>query len=389
MKKVFFRFLGIAALTSTLVFTACSDDDDKGGEAPSSTFVVDPNNFVGDINDGEVILNANVEYKLTGKITVRDGATLRIPAGTKIVAQDVANLDTHIAVAQGGKIFVEGTATNPVVFTSAVKAEGSWGGVVICGKAPINRGATAQSEVADLTYGGTVTNDNSGSIKFLRIEYAGKIITGTKEYNGLSMFGVGNGTTIENVQAYYGSDDGFEWFGGTVNTKNLVSIGNQDDQFDWTEGWNGTNENWYAREAFGRGNRGIEADNFEGNYDASPISEPTITNLTLIGLGDQGAEPQAMKLRHGTKGHFNNVVIANWKTGIDIQHNQSLSFIPAGLKINGVKFIDVATIAKGTNSAGEAIDVSAAYTVNENATGAGNGTTLPTWAQGWTNMSGL
>lgn len=388
MKKGVFKFLGMMAFASALVFTSCSGDDDNAGEGPSSTFVVVPNDFKGTISDGEVVLNASVEYKLTGALVIGDGASLRIPAGTRIVAQDVS-IDTYIAAAQGGKIFVEGTSSNPVIFTSSVQEPGKWGGLVICGKAHTNRGATAQSEVAGLTYGGTVENDNSGSIKYLRIEYAGKIISGEKEFNGLSMFGVGSGTTIENVQAYHGSDDGFEWFGGSVNTKNLVSVGNQDDQFDWTEGWNGTNENWYAKEGFGVANRGLEADNLEANFDATPISEPTVNNFTLIGLGDQGAEPQAMKLRHGTKAHFNNVVIANWKTGIDIQHDQSLSFIPSGLRITGVKFIDVATIAKGTNTAGGAVDVTAAYTINESATGAGNGVSLPTWAQGWTNMSGL
>src|SRR5690606_6280547 len=120
-------------------------------------------------------------------------------------------------------------------------APGQWGGLVICGRAPINKGATASAEVSELTYGGSVVNDNSGSIRYLRIEYSGFAYNSEKEFNGRSLFGVGNGTTIEYVQVHEGADDGVEFFGGTVNTKYLVATSNEDDQFDWTEGWNGSN----------------------------------------------------------------------------------------------------------------------------------------------------
>src|SRR5690554_7897937 len=188
--------------------------------------------------------------------------------------------------------------------TSAEHTPGAWGGLVLCGKAPINKGAPAQAEVSDLAYGGNDASDSSGVIRYLRIEYSGFAYNSEKEFNGLSMFGVGKGTVIENVQVYEGSDDGFEWFGGTVNAKNLVvnNISSEvgDDLFDWTEGWNGTGENWYGIRT-NDGNRGIEADNNSNNHLATPISSPTIKNLTLIGNGDGGSEPQAIKLRVGTK----------------------------------------------------------------------------------------
>lgn len=388
MKKSAFKVFGLFALATTLFFTSCNSDDDKG-EDPNPGVEIDPNNFKGTFTgEGtDLILDPTKVYQLNGALQILNGATLTIPAGTKIEA--TGGTSAYIAIGQDAKIFVNGTANAPVVITNPAQTPGSWGGVVICGKAPINKGGgTAMSEVGDLPYGGSATNDSSGSIKYLRIEYSGANFTAEKEFNGLSLFGVGNGTTVQYVQVYHGTDDGFEWFGGTVNTSHLVSTGNEDDQFDWTEGWNGTNSNWYAKEGFGKGNRGIEADNLSGTNSAQPYSSPTISGLTLIGVPESG-EPQGIKLREGTQAHLSNVVLANWDTGIDIQHDVTLSWIPNNLFIYGVKFINVATPSKGKNSAGETVDVSNAYTLDENATGAGNGTNLPAWAQGWTNMAEL
>lgn len=367
-----------------MVFTtSCSDKDPV--EVPPET--IDRNNLKGEVKAGEHLILESGTYKLTGSLVVANGGKLTIKAGVIVEATTFKSGEEirYIAVAQGGQIFVEGTSAKPVVITAAEKKPGAWGGVVICGKAPINRGATASSEVATLTYGGTVANDNSGSIKYLRIEYSGYSYTSEKEFNGLSLFGVGSGTTIEYVQVHEGSDDGFEWFGGTVNTKYLVSTSSEDDQFDWTEGWNGTNENWYGKEGLGRGNRGIEADNNSTNLKLTPVSNPTIKNLTLIGLGKQGAEPQAIKLRFGTNGTFDNVVLSNWDVGFDVQHDESVAFVSAGqMKATNVKFDNVTTKAKGSTTAGAAVDVTKVFTENANATGAGAGTATPEWAKGWT-----
>lgn len=385
MKKLL-KVLSVV-LFSAATLTSCSSDDGGKKDDPTSTFVLDANNFKGTIGDGEVVLEAGQLYKLTGKLIVGEGAKLTIEAGAKIEATPVQEGEDirFIAISQGGQIFVNGTATNPVVMTATEKGRGKWGGLVICGKAPINKGITASAEVSELTYGGTVSTDNSGSIKYLRIEYSGFAYNSEKEFNALSLFGVGSGTTIEYVQAHEGSDDGFEFFGGTVNTKYLVSTSNEDDSFDWTEGWNGTNENWYAKLGLGRGNRGIEADNNSNNHLATPIANPTIKNVTLIGLGDQGSESQALKLRVGTKGSFDNLVLSNFLVGFDVQHSEGMSYVLDGsLKATNVKFDNVATKAKGKNTAGESINVDAVYSENTNATGAGNGTTKPTWTQGWT-----
>lgn len=388
MKKSFLQLFGILAL-SVSFFTGCSSDSE---DAPSSTFVVDANKFEGIIKDGEVILSSGTTYKLTGKLQVNDGATLTIPAGTRI--EGTGGTASYIAVAQGGKINVNGTSTNPVVMTSglATKAAGNWGGLVICGKAPINRvtggASTAQSEVADLTYGGTIANDNSGSIRYLRIEYAGAAYNSEKEFNGVSLFAVGSGTTFEYVEAYQGADDGFEFFGGTVNTSHLVSYGNEDDQFDWTEGWMGTNTNWYGKLSFGKGNRGIEADNFELGFANTPISNPSITNITLIGAGIAAdatiyTENQAMKMRRGTRAIFSNVVLSDFKTGIDVEHDETIAGVGTSLKASDVNFSTIPTKTKGKKTDGTSADVSAVATELTTATGAGNGVDAPTWSAGW------
>lgn len=384
MKKSVFKVLALLAVSSVTFISCSSDDDSNDGGTNPSGFVANPADFKGELKAGDnVTLDASKVYYLTGKLQVNEGAKLIIPAGTKIIAN--GGTSSFVAVAQGGQIFVNGTATNPVVFTSDNRTPGAWGGVVLCGKAPINKATTASAEVSELTYGGSVSNDNSGVIQYARIEYAGAAYNSEKEFNGLSLFGVGSGTKIEYVQLHEGADDGIEFFGGTVNTKYIVSTGNEDDQFDWTEGWNGQNEFWFAKAGLGRGNRGIEADNNSNNHSLGPISNPTIKNITLIGLGGDynGAENQALKLRVGTKGKLENVVLANWAKGIDIEHDATLAVIPSDLYVKNVHFINVNTQASGKKSDGTAADVTAAFTVQEN-NGAGNGVNAPTWTQGWT-----
>lgn len=378
MKKQLRNLLGVTLLAVMAVtIPSCSSDDDS-----VDTSINDANELRGEITESKTLTSDNV-YTLTGELIVKNGAVLTIEAGTRIEASGIS----YIAVEQGGKIYVNGTATNPVVMTSPTQAPGSWGGLVICGKAPINKGTTAQAEVSGLTYGGTDVNDNSGSIKYLRIEYSGFAYNSEKEFNGLSMFGVGKGTTIEYVQVHEGSDDGFEWFGGTVDTSHLISTSNEDDQFDWTEGWNGNNENWYSKKGLGRGNRGIEADSNANDRSATPISSPTITNLTLIGLGaaDEGSENQAMKLREGTHGIFDNVYIKSFARGLDVQHDETIAAVGTTLKLTNVKFdADVTEKAKYTNTDGSAATPTGLFTESESAEGAGNNGGVPTWAQGWT-----
>lgn len=383
MKKIV-KLFSLVVMTS-FIATSCiniEEGDNVSGNG-GNTSTIDPNDFQGNIFTN-VSLQANTIYKLTGPLTIQEGASLTIPAGTRIEA--TGGTSAYIVVAQGGKLYVNGTSTEPVVMTSAssTPAPGDWGGLVICGKAPINSAVSASAEVSGLTYGGTMPNDNSGSIRYLRIEYSGAIYNANKEFNALSLFGVGSGTIIEYVQFYRSSDDGVEFFGGTVNTSYIVSSYNEDDQFDWTEGWSGTNNYWFGKLGNNIGNRGIEADNLEANFDATPIASPTINNMTLIGLGNQGSEPDAIKLRRGTKTIMSNVVLDNFVTGLNIEHDQTIAFIPTDLKVTNVTFSNITNLSKGKNTLGTTVDVSNSYTETTTATGAGNGTGVPTWALGWT-----
>ncbi len=375
MKKRFALLVSLIAVFA-IFSTSCKKDKDPEPDPTPVGFVANPDDFKGDITSGEVTLDATKVYKLTGMIKVKNSAKLIIPAGTRI--EGTGGTSAAIIVEQGGQIFVNGTATSPVVMTSGLstKSRGDWGGLVICGKAPCNSGG-GMSEVGDVAYGGTIANDNSGTIRYLRIEYSGAAFNSEKEYNGFSLFGVGSGTTVEYVQIYENADDGIEFYGGTVSANYIISSHTEDDMFDWTEGWSGGGQNWFGKNDQGYGNRGFEADNWENDNMATPIANPTISNVTLIGSGDQGSEPQGIELRRGTKGNITNVVLKNWKIGVRVSGDISQGYLNNGLTINGVKFIDCATkVNIGVGNAAGIVE-------DDNATGAGNGAGVPAWAQGW------
>ncbi|MGG5578146.1 hypothetical protein ACPDHL_12500 [Myroides sp. C15-4] len=377
MKRLFKSGLSIAL--ASVLFVSCSSDDNSNNNNGGGP---DPTENIGQtLKKGQTLtLEKNKKYNLSTKLVVEDGATLNIEEGVEIIG--TGGTSSYIAVAQGGQIFVKGTNTNPVVMTALEKTRGSWGGLVVCGKAPINKAKTATAEVSDLTYGGDVANDNSGSIRYLRIEYAGANFNSEKEFNGLSLFGVGSGTKIEYVQAHEGSDDGFEWFGGTVSAQYLVSTHNDDDQFDWTEGWNGQeNKFWFSKQS-GTADKGFEADNNAKTRTAEPYSNPTIDGITLIAA--KKGEGTAMKLREGTKGKMNNVVLSGWKLAFDVEHDETIANVGDGsLLVSNVKLIDVTEKAKGKNTAGEAVDVNAVFAEGDNQ-GAGSGVNAPEWTKGWT-----
>lgn len=374
MKKLAFLMILVLAVVS---FNSCNDDDDDNGGG--NVFVADPANFKGELQSGDdVTLDATKTYKLTGSLVVKDGATLTIPAGTKIEATAVTQTNSqvrYIAVAQGGKINVNGTATSPVVMTSETKSTESWGGLVLCGKAPTNKSdsGTAGAEVSGLAYGGTVTNDNSGSIKYLRLEYTGYKYSETKEFNGLSCFGVGSGTTIDYVVSFMGGDDGMEFFGGTVKASHLMSYQSGDDGIDFADGWSGTGEFWYALNS---SKSGIEGSNSENNGAATPMTTVTLKNLTVYGMTEK---PYYLKEGAG-KHNIDNIVIGGL-----VATKQQAYFFTDNTDTNAAARITagdiVVTNAKfGTLEAGQTKAVTG-LTVGEsaNATGAGNGVAKPSW----------
>lgn len=229
-------------------------------------------------------------WRLNGLVKVMDGATLNIEPGTLIIgAKDSKGT---LLINRGGKIIADGTANAPIVFTSESevgnRVPGDWGGIVICGRAPNNQGASVELEGDyGALYGGNVSNDNSGVLRYVRIEFAGNAIQANKETNSLTLASVGNATVIEHVQCSYGFDDSFEFFGGTVNAKYLVSYRTKDDDFDMDFGHNGFIQFAIAIRDANLGDasysNGFEIDNDGAGTVSTPYTQTVFSNVSIIG----------------------------------------------------------------------------------------------------------
>lgn len=247
------------------------------------------------VKDGEHITApttwAKGVYKLSGWVVVDSLQTLTIEAGT-IVRGDSKSA---IIVKRGGKLIAEGTKDAPIVFTTNIdkgsRTNYDWGGIIICGAAPNNNGVTAQYEgIADLYYGGGETgkvDDNSGSLKYVRVEFACLDYGNAKEINALTFCSVGNGTKVDYVQVSNAGDDGYEFFGGSVNAKHLVSFKTEDDDFDTDNGWSGMVQFAVAlrdpKVVDSDAGRTFESDNDATGSDANPRTNGTFSNVTSIG----------------------------------------------------------------------------------------------------------
>ena len=243
MKKLAIKFLGLALL-ATAVFVSCDDDDPVIPPTLSVTEKLDNGVMEGKLEE-DYTLSASVLYDLSGSFIVADGATLTIPAGTNIVAE-AGGTGVYLAVLMGGKIEINGTASSPVVMSSPNASPGDWGGLTICGKATTTAGANSEAEVGGFIYGGDDDTDNSGTVSYLVIKGTGAQINEESQYNGVSCYALGSGTTLNNIAVINGSDDGIEFFGGTVSVTNMFLQNNEDDAIDWTEGWSGTVNNAYV-----------------------------------------------------------------------------------------------------------------------------------------------
>ncbi|MFB6342030.1 hypothetical protein ACE1ET_09910 [Saccharicrinis sp. FJH62] len=344
MKKQTLNYLFAVLLGFSMILVSCNPDD-KGGETTST-------DLSGAITSDRTI---STDVYLTGAVTVEDGVTLTIKKGVTIVA-DAADL-SYLLVKQGGKIMAEGTADEPIVFTSDTHEAGAWGGLHICGKASINSGATGLSEIGNATYGGTNDADNSGTLKYVRVEYSGTILDAEHEANGISFYGVGNGTVVDHVQIYAGADDGIEFFGGTVSIKHVYVYGAQDDSFDWTEGWRGKGQYLIAVQT-PDGDRGFEGDNLGSNNTATPYANPMFSQVTLI--GDNTNSGYGMKLREGTKGQIYNFIVTNFdKRSIHVEHDQTLLNV-----VDGSLMVDYGYV--NNNVSDVAIKYSASEDLDEN-----------------------
>src|SRR5262245_20564683 len=283
------------------------------------------------INVSQQLTGTNIWYRtniyaLNGAAFVLADSVLNIEAGTVIKGHNFGGQGTNVGalyVTRGGKIFAEGTPQNPIIFTADVDdttlpddidiyARSLWGGVVIFGNSVLNAAVNAVGNAQPLgskyeiyegledlvingqhvfQFGGNDDNDNSGVLRYVSIRHGGAVLAPNKEINGLSMGAVGRGTTIEYVEAYATADDGFEFFGGTVNTKYLVSSFNDDDSFDVDMGYRGTNQFWFAIQPPDKRNYGMELNDHPNETDQTtqppPSSDFKVYNMTIIGSGAQ------------------------------------------------------------------------------------------------------
>jgi hypothetical protein len=335
MKKKIFKLAMLGVIfTSLLTINSCKPDEPEDPEKGNAV-------LSGEITRART-LSADTTYLIEGFVYVTDGATLTIPAGT-ILKGDNASKATLI-VERGGKIMAQGTADKPIVFTSnqskGQRSYGDWGGIIICGKAPVNT-PTGESKIEGgprSFFGGganPIVDDNSGILTYVRIEFAGIEYATDNEINGLTLGGVGSGTTIHHIQVSYCGDDSFEWFGGNVNAKYLVAFRGWDDEFDTDYGFSGKLQFLvglrYKDVADKSKSNGFESDNDPNGSSNSPFTSPIFSNVTLIGpyqtlsdtsyvpTGGNGDFQAAMHLRRNTKLKVYNSVFAGWPYGLFIE----------------------------------------------------------------------
>jgi hypothetical protein len=291
--------VALSVLGTSSVFTSCSKADDSfaGPENVATRATITKS---GVISSNETWSSSNI-YRLNGKVYVTNGATLTIQAGTTIkgVAKSNPDYASALIVTRGSKINAVGTATSPIIMTAENGTIGGWGGLVILGKAVTNAGSNQMIEGideltvppgVDVYFGGSNNNDNSGRLSYVRVEYAGAAIAPTNELNAFTFGGVGRGTTLDHLQAYYGDDDSFEFFGGCVDAKYLVSTSPNDDNFDFDNGFTGRIQFGVAtadaNADFSGDPNGIECDNDASSSNATPITHPVLSNLTIVGTSN-------------------------------------------------------------------------------------------------------
>ncbi|MDQ0782711.1 hypothetical protein [Chryseobacterium sp. W4I1] len=349
MKKIVLYSLMLGTLATTI--TACRNIEEdgetivqNGGSGGGNT----ENLILSGKITANLTLKANNTYKLRGLVYVTNGATLTIEPGTKIVGE--ADKNGSLIITRGSKIMAEGTAANPIIFTSEKPSpkRGDWAGLVILGAAPTNASFNNQQGVGEIEgginnteglglYGGTNAADNSGILKYVRVEYAGYAFLPDKEINGITFGGVGSGTTVDYVEVAYANDDSFEWFGGTVNCSHLISYKGLDDDFDTDNGFSGKIQFGIAvrdsQVADVSGSNGFESDNDANGSTLTPKTSAIFSNMTIIG-------PINSSSTATNAGSINSL----FQNALQIRRNSSISVFnsvftgfPVGLFIDATK----------------------------------------------------
>ena len=324
-----------------LSFISCTKDlggDDGPINVPSST------TLTGNIS-ATTTLTSDKVWTLKGYVYVTDGASLIIQPGT-VIKSDIAEKGA-LCIERGAKIIAEGTPDRPIVFTSGQpegqRSPGDWGGIVILGRAKTNRSSEPTIEGGiGRPYGGTNDDDNSGVLRYVRIEYAGIAALPNSEINALTLGGVGKGTTIQYVQTIYANDDAFEFFGGTVSPKFIYAFATADDDFDFDFGYTGEVSNGVAKRDpqfvdNGDAGNGIECDNDGTGSSAQPYTHPKLFNMILVGPNNSTALANhnlGLRFRRATQFTMKNSVIWGWmKGGLSLESNETAQFVKDGVSV--------------------------------------------------------
>lgn len=388
--------INIDASTDNSVVNNGSDNGDNGGgssvtfpdnspvtlglaakdTALSSSLDKDVYVISGEITE-DVVLHADVYWAIEGKVFVgkdiaaegyssEDSATLDIEAGATVFGKSGSDA---LIISRGSKVNALGTASKPIVFTAFQDVNGTvnkddsglWGGLVINGQAPNSEGANVPGEADTGTYGGDIADDNSGILKYVQVRFAGFKVDGENELNGVAFQSVGSGTTVEYLQVHNNSDDGVEFFGGTVNAKHLVLTGNQDDSLDWTQGWSGKVQHVYIKHNSVGGDHAFEGDGAAGG---TPNSNPLISNVTFI--GSEIETSNGIDIRKGSDGQFYNFLLVggNDQACLDIDDDIAKANAAAGsLKIEN-SIVNCATPFADKDGATTVTDWFAAFDTN-------------------------
>ena len=315
MKKI--KLLLLTTLVA-ITFSSCEKDPIEPDPTPQS------GTLQGTLTES-VVIPAGSTWTLKGYVYVPDGITLTIGEGATIKS-DLAEKGA-LCIERGGKIFANGTADKPIIFTSgrpdSEKAPGDWGGIILLGRATTNKTEPTIEGGVGRAYGGTDDNDNSGILRYVRVEYAGIAAFPNSEINAFTFAGVGRGTTIEYCESYYANDDAFEFFGGTVNCSYLVAVGTADDDYDFDFGYTGKVQYAISKrdplfvDGVDAGN-GIECDNDATGSSATPITNPKIFNFTLLGPNSSTSLSNhnlAMRWRRNTTFTIQNSIFYGYMKG--------------------------------------------------------------------------